>query len=376
MLGARRTASADYSDERAGGSESEDSFATKLFIPRRFGMTKNLLILSLAVAPGLLGGPGSAERNAPLKLAQVIPLPDVKDGDFDHFALDLPGKRLFLTGETNKSIEVFDLRTNRRIYSIKGVDTPHSMLFLPDTNQLLVVDGGDGTLKCFDAAKYTVVDTIKLELAADSSAYDPAKHLLYVASGGEDANMDHTTINVVDTSAHKRIADISVDSKNIEAMALAQNGPRLYVNIRDRGLVGVVDRDQKKVLSPWMLDGLQGNTPIALDERNHRLFIVSRKPAKLLVLDSEAGKVITSLPSAPMADDMVFDPASRRIYVACDGFVSIFHQQDADHYDEIARVPTTYRAKTAILVPEMSRYYIAAPRHGQKNAEVRVYEVR
>jgi hypothetical protein len=96
----------------------------------------------------------------------------------------------------------------------------------------------------------------------------------------------------------------------------------------------------------------------------------------LLVLDSESGKVITSLPSAPMADDMVFDPASRRIYVACDGFVSIFHQQDADHYDEIARVPTTYRAKTAILVPEMSRYYIAAPRHGQKNAEVRVYEVR
>jgi DNA-binding beta-propeller fold protein YncE len=271
---------------------------------------------------------------------------------------------------------VFDLQTNRRIHSIKGVDTPHSMLFLPDANQLLVVDGGDGTLKCFDATKYTVIDTIKLELAADSAAYDPAKHLLYVASGGEDAKMDHTTINIVDTSAHKRVADINVDSKNIEAMALEQNGPRLYVNIRDRGLVGVVDRDKKKVLSTWTLDGLQGNTPIALDERNHRLFVVSRKPAKLLVLDSESGKVITSLPSAPMADDMVFDPASQRIYVACDGFVSIFHQQDPDHYEEIARIPTTYRAKTAILVPEMSRYYVAAPRHGQKIAEVRVYDVQ
>jgi DNA-binding beta-propeller fold protein YncE len=346
-------------------------------VTRRTAMAKKMGFVSLLiVASSLPSGKLMAERTAPLKLVQVISLPDMKSGDFDHFALDLAGNRLFLTGEDNKSIEVFDLRTNKRIHSIKGVDTPHSMVFLPDADQLLVVDGGDGTLKCFDAKKYTVTETVKLELAADSAAYDPARHLLYVASGGEDAKMDTTMINIVDTNSRKRVADITVDSKNIEAMALEQNGPRLYVNIRDRGLVGVVDRDKRTVLSTWPLDGLQGNTPMALDEPNHRLFIVSRKPAKLLVLDSDSGKVITSLPSAPLADDMVFDAASKRIYVACDGFVSVYHQQDADHYEEIARVPTTFRAKTAILVPAMNRYYVAAPRHGQQAAEVRVYDVQ
>jgi hypothetical protein len=54
---------------------------------------------------------------------------DIKSGDGDHFVPDLRGNRLFLIGEVNKSIEVFDLRTNKRIHSIKGVDTPHSMLF-------------------------------------------------------------------------------------------------------------------------------------------------------------------------------------------------------------------------------------------------------
>jgi DNA-binding beta-propeller fold protein YncE len=317
-----------------------------------------------------------AKDNAPLKLVKVISLPDMKNGDFDHFALDLAGKRLFLTGEVNQSIEVFDLRTNKRIHSIKGVDTPHSMVYLPESDQLLVVDGGDGTLKCFDAKNYTVIESIKLELAADSAAYDPTKRLLYVASGGEDAKMDHTMINIVDVNTRKRVADITVDSTNIEAMALEQNGPRLYVNIRDRSLVGIVDREKRAVLSTWNLDGLEGNTPIALDEPNHRLFVVGRKPAKLLVLDSDSGKVVTSLPSAPLADDMVFDSASKRIYVACDGFVSVYHQQDADHYEEIARVPTTFRAKTAILVPSMNRYYVAAPRHGQRAAEVRVYDVQ
>jgi DNA-binding beta-propeller fold protein YncE len=317
-----------------------------------------------------------AKDNAPLKLVQVISLPDMKSGDFDHFALDLAGKRLFLTGEVNQSIEVFDLRTNKRIHSIKGVDTPHSMVYLPESDQLLVVDGGDGTLKCFDAKNYTIIESIKLELAADSAVYDPTKHMLYVASGGEDAKMDHTMINIVDLNTRKRIADITVDSANIEAMALEQNGPRLYVNIRDRSLVGIVDREKRTVLSTWNLDGLEGNTPIALDEPNHRLFVVGRKPAKLLVLNSDSGKIVTSLPSAPLADDMVFDAASKRIYVACDGFVSVYHQQDADHYEEIARVPTTFRAKTAILVPSMNRYYVAAPRHGQRAAEVRVYDVQ
>ena len=73
---------------------------------------------------------------------------------------------------------------------------------------------------------------------------------------------------------------------------------------------------------------------------------------------------------------MLFDPASKRIYVACDQFVVVYLQKDADHYEELARIPTGYRAKTAILVPQLKRYYVAAPRHGQQIAEIRVYEVQ
>lgn len=333
------------------------------------------MVICLMVLSNVFLGARMAQQSPPLKLVKIISLPEVKSGDFDHFTADLGGNRLFLTAEENKSIEVFDLRTNERAGSIKGVDTPHSMLFLPEANQLVVVDGGDGTLKFFDARKYALVDTVKLELDADSSAYDPSKHLLYVASGGEEAKMDHTLINIVDTTTRKRVADIKVESKNIEAMALEQSSPKLYVNIRDRSLVGVVDRESKTVLATWPLDGVQGNTPIALDEANHRLFVVGRKPAKLLVLDSNTGKVIASFPAAPIADEMIFDSASKRIYVACDGFIVVYSQQSADQYKEIARIPTSFRAKTAILLPQLKRLYLAAPRHGEKVAEVRVYDV-
>ena len=54
----------------------------------------------------------------PLTLLQTVPSPALRDGDFDHFALDLTGHRLFLTAEKGV-VEVFDLRTNElRVHKV------------------------------------------------------------------------------------------------------------------------------------------------------------------------------------------------------------------------------------------------------------------
>jgi len=332
-----------------------------------FLITANVIVFAVAA---------SAQTKPPLRLLQTIPLPDLKGGDFDHFDVDLSGNRLFLTAEENNAVEVFDIRANKLIYTIRDVDTPHSLLYLPDTKQLWVVDGGDGIIKVFDGSTYAVAETVKLAIGADSAVYDPANHLLYIATGGEDAKMDFSLISIVDTSTRKRIGDIKVNSTNIESMALERNGDRLFANVRDRSLVAVIDTKKRAVTSTWSLGGVHGNTPMALDEAHRRLFVVGRKPARLTILDSDSGKIIATLPTAELTDDMLYDPESKRIYVACDEFVVVYVQHDADHYEELGRIPTGFRAKTAILVPQLKRYFVAAPRHGQKIAEVRVYEVQ
>jgi hypothetical protein len=105
------------------------------------------------------------------------------------------------------------------------------------------------------------------------------------------------------------------------------------------------------------------------------LFVGTRDPGKLVVLDTESGKVVSSLPGAAMVDDMTYDAASKRIYFAGTLFIDVFQQRDADHYDQVGHVPTAFRAKTAILVPELNRYYLAVPHHEKQIAEVRVYTV-
>jgi DNA-binding beta-propeller fold protein YncE len=335
---------------------------------------KRFLAPLVAVMTVFVAVAASAQSKPPLRLAQTIPLPDFKEGDFDHFAIDLAGNRLFLTAEANNAVVVLDTRANKLIHTIPNLEEPHSMLFLPAAKQLWVIAGGAANI--FNSDTYALTATVKLTEGADSSAYDPGKHLLYVAAGGSDAKMTYSLINIVDTNTRKKVGDIKVESANIEAMGIEKNGPRIYANVRDKSLVGVIDREKKTVISLWPLGELHGNTPLIFDEANKRIFVAGRKPPTLAILDSESGKIIATLPTAEMTDDMAFDPASKRIYVACNDFAVVYEQKDADHYVELGRAPTGFRAKTAILVPQLKRYYVAAPRHGTDLAGVKVYEVQ
>jgi DNA-binding beta-propeller fold protein YncE len=337
-------------------------------------MKRFLLFFGAAII--FFAGAASAQTKPPLRHLQDIPLPDLKEGDFDHFAVDVAGNRLFLTAEENSAVVVLDTKANKLIHTIPDLAAPHSMLFLPDAKQLWVISGDDGTAKIFDTGSYVLTETVKLTEGADSSAYDPAKHLLYIAAGGSDAKLKYSLINIVNTNTHKKVGDIKVDSENIEAMSIEKNGPRIFANVRDKSTVAVIDRDKKSVTSTFTLGDMHGNTPLKFDEANHRIFVAGRKPASFAVLDSESGKIVATLPTAEMTDDMAFDPAGKRIYVACNDFTVVYSQKDADTYEELGRVPTGFRAKTAILVPQLKRLYVAAPRHGKDAASVKVYAVQ
>ena len=138
----------------------------------------------------------------------------------------------------------------------------------------------------------------------------------------------------------------------------------------------VIDRAKKAVVAMWPATGCHVNASVAIDESHHRLFVACRD-GNLVVLDSDTGKVLQTLPISTGVDDMVYDPASQRIYVACgEGFVNVYHQIDADHYQPIGKVPTGPLGKTGLLVPELKKYFVAVPPHGAAAAEVLIFAVQ
>lgn len=333
-------------------------------------------IVVLALAASLVGGL-KAQEQPPLKLLSTIPIPGLKDGDFDHFATDVEGHRLFLTAEENGKVQVFDTNSNKLVRTIEDLKAPHAILYRKDVKRLFIVDGDASEVKVYNSDSYQMTGEIKLSIDADSIAYDPATNYLYVVNGGREAHTPYSLISVVDTNSSKKLRDIKIDSDRVEAVVLEKSGPRIFCNITGQNAVGVLDRNKSTRLATWPLPaGDKVNVAMALDEANHRLFVSTRDPAKLIVLNSDSGKTIASLPAVGMVDDMSYDAKQKRIYLAGDQFVDVFQQKDADHYALLGRVPGSFRAKTAILIPELNRYYLAVPHHENKDAEVRVYDVQ
>lgn len=320
-------------------------------------------VLSLAVEP-------------PLKLVGRTDVPGF-EGDFDHFAADVKGNRLFLAGEDKGTLEVFDLKSGKHLRTVKGLEEPHAILFLPDKNRLIVTNSGEGMTKVLDARTLQVVDTIKLTPGADTMRQDPATRDLWIVTGGKNAaqKLPDTVVAVVDPVTGRQKAQVKFDTDFTEAIAFEKKGSRAFINVSGKDYVAVVDKKTHKVLVTWPVKEGKNNAPIGLDEEHKRLFLVTRKPFRFVVLDTDTGRSVASLAAPERTNELVFDQANHRIYLAGDDYVSVIEQKGPDQYEEIARVPSDKGAKTAILVPELNRLYVAVAGKGNTKAGVLQYEV-
>jgi DNA-binding beta-propeller fold protein YncE len=310
---------------------------------------------------------------APLTLLQKLPLPDSIKGRFDHFGVDLKNNRLFATPEDAQEVLVLDLRTGAVIHEIRGVAKPHAVFYREDLDRIYVTDGVDGALKVFDGRTYQPVDGVNLFKDADSIGYDPSTKHLYIVNGGGDEGLEYSMLSIVDTTTDKKTAEIRIEGKTIEAMSLDAFRPRMYVNNPARNRVEVIDRWKKTVVASWTVTLAKSNVAMALDEQHQRLFVGCRS-GQVVVFDTNTGRELQALPIGKGIDDLVYDVPSKRLYAAADGSVSTFEQTDADHYKPLASLATAPGAKTARLVPELNRYFVAVPQRGDQSAAVLVFE--
>jgi DNA-binding beta-propeller fold protein YncE len=335
-------------------------------------MKKRLTVLVAALM--FLGAQARSQTAAPIKLIQTYELPAEVKGNFDHFGIDLKGGRLFATPEGYHAVVVFDLKTGKLVHKIDGIGKPHAVLYREDVNRIYITDGDAGDLKIFDGTTYKLVSSVKLLEDADSIGYDSATNYLYIDNGGGDVHQTYSMLSVVDTTAGTKLADLKIDGDTLEAMTLEKSTPKMYVNNRAKNQVSVVDRDKRELMASWPVSLCKNNVAMALDEANHRLFVACRT-SQIAVLDTQTGKEITSFAITKGVDDITYDAASKRIYAACDGAVDIYEQSGPDTYKLVANVPTGPMGRTARLVPELKRYFVAVPQHGAISAKVLVFEV-
>jgi YVTN family beta-propeller protein len=319
-------------------------------------------MLLVGVGVGLSRAPSPS----PLRLERTIPLPGVK-GRIDHLAFDADNQRLFVAALGNNTVEIVDLKNGKVAHTIGGLAEPQGVLYEPERKHLWIANGADGKVRIFDALTFQPVRSIELGDDADNIRRDAATRRIFVGYG-------KGGIAVFDPDGNK-VADTKVDA-HPESFQLEKNGSRMFVNLPGSQKVAVIDRLKSAVVTSWTTDDAQSNFPMALDEAGRRLFIVCRKPAVLLVLDTRSGAVVAKLPTVGDSDDVFYDQNYKRIYVSGgEGAIAVYQQNDADHYGEIAHLEAVKGARTSLFVPELGRLFLAVRQVGENAAAIRVYDV-
>jgi DNA-binding beta-propeller fold protein YncE len=342
-------------------------------------MMKKLFVVGglLLVAIGILTGRSSktvvaqtvAREILPLQLEEQIPVPGVA-GRLDHFTADPKRKRLFVSALGNNTVEVIDVFAGRVVHSIKGLAQPQGPLYVPGADKLYVANAEDGKVRVYDGATYTLRKTIDFGKDPDNMRYDEASKMVFVGFGEDDGG-----IAMIDPKTDERVGQVYKTEGHPESFQVEPSGGHIFANVPDAGnVVESIDR-KSGVVTKWPLKGLRGNYAMALNEADHRLFTITRKTPMMVVLNTETGAEVTRLRAAGECDDVFFDSSRKRIYViGAEGLISVFQQDDPDHYELIANVPSGIGIRTGYYFTKRDRFYVGVPAKGSEPAQVWTYE--
>jgi DNA-binding beta-propeller fold protein YncE len=325
----------------------------------------------------LFAAPALAQQTSPLKLLKTVNLPGYT-GDFDHSAYDAAHGRILIAAEDHGTLEVFDANTGDHLRTVKGFDVPHSILIRPGSPTIFVTDSGPSMSKLVDSNSYEKKAAAPLLIGADSMGYSSEDNIAYVVTGGDDQKMDMSQLEAVDPNTGKKLGSVKFDDSHVEAMAVEKGGNRIFINLTAHNSLAVVNRKSMTIQAIWKITSSHENAMVAMDEQQHRLYVVCRKPGMVVVLDSDTGKVITTQPAPFHSDDVMLDTASHRLYVpGVDGFLGIYDTSDPNHLQLKTKVRTAVGGKTGLLMPQQKKLMIiASPGDTKAMAKVLFYSIQ
>jgi DNA-binding beta-propeller fold protein YncE len=314
----------------------------------------------------IIGCDAQKKTSNVLQLEKSIPI-QVK-GRIDHLDINLKDQIVYVAALGNNTVEVVDLKAGKVLYSIRGLDEPQGVVYIPQTKEILVANGGTGDCYFYNARSYEKTSSLHLNSDADDVRYDSVSKKVYIGYGDGG-------IAILDAVTHKQLGNIKLPA-HPESFQIDKKLNQLFVNLPDAHMVGVVDLKKTVLIKKWERDIPQANFPMALDSINHRVFVGYRHPARLLIFDAATGKELDNQEMAGDADDLFYDQKSSTVFVSGgDGSVFLFRENGVNVFKQILHLPTRSGARTSLLVPELNRFVLASRADSGKPAELIIYSI-
>jgi YVTN family beta-propeller protein len=279
------------------------------------------------------------------------------DGSWDYMVVD-PAAHILYIARLNR-IMLVDVETGKLVTEITGLSHAHGIAF-DDRGKLgYISDGGAGKILVFDRASHNVVAAISAGKNPDSVLFEPTQRRVFAFNGG---SHDAT---VIDSATNSVISTIPMPGR--PEFSVTDGAGNVFVNIEDTSAVLRIDAASLKITASWSL--APGETPsgLAIDTAGRRLFSVCDNN-KMIVLDTESGKVIASPSIGEGADAVVFDPVRRLAFSSNgeSGTMTVVNAPAPADTSLLQTLTTKLGARTMALDPSSGTVYTVSAALGPK----------
>jgi DNA-binding beta-propeller fold protein YncE len=206
----------------------------------------------------------------------------------------------------------------------------------------------------WDTKTLSLIKTIPVDGRPDGILCDAYNHRIYVFS--------HSAPNATVLDAGDGSVLGTIDLGGAPEQAASDGKGRIYVDLEDKDSVAVVDAKTMKVTGQYSLNGKGGgNAGLALDAKNHVLFVACRNPQTMVMLDANDGKYLDALPIGRGCDGAVFNPRTGECFSSQgDGTLTVIKENNPTHFVVEQTVTTLPSAKTLTLDSKTGKVLLIA----------------
>jgi DNA-binding beta-propeller fold protein YncE len=262
------------------------------------------------------------------------------DGGFDYVYADADGRRLYIPRTGNPArVTVYNLDTQESVGEIANTNARGAAVDPKSGHGF----ASSKPVAMWDAKTLALIKTIDVQGGPDGILFDPFNQRVWIFSHGAP---NATVINAVDGAVVG-----TVDLGGAPEQAVTDSKGHLYVDLEDKDKIAVVDAAALKVTGTFDLAGKGGGPGgLAFDVKNHVLFASCHDPAVMVILNSDNGNIITTLPIGQGTDGATFNPATLEAFSSnSDGTLTIIKENSPTSFVVEQNLKTMTRAKTLTL---------------------------
>jgi len=309
--------------------------------------------LTFAVAIALAALIGLAQQTGPYKVLKTAKVGGA--GGFDYVYADADGRKLYIprTGQGAR-VTVFNLDTLEPAGEIADANARGAAVD-PKSNHGFA---SSKPVVMWDTKTLATIKTIDVDGGPDGILYDPFNARVWIFS--------HRAPNATVINAADGTVVGTVDLGGAPEQAVSDGKGHLYVDLEDKDNIAVVDAKELKTTGHYDLGGKGGGPGgLAFDVKNHVLFASCHNPATFVILNSDTGKILDTLPIGAGTDGATFNPNTMEAFSSNgDGTLTVIKENSPTSFVVEQNVQTMRGAKTLTLDTKTNHVLLIAAEYG------------